>query len=284
MLINCPSCRAEYEVDAEALPESGRRVRCAACSHVWLAYRSDAFERNVAVADDWSASVALPDPPVVEGRAIAASTAPPDGDHAPETARAMTVSEPETPPMTADAAEAAIVDEPSAEPAPRPAPRRAKRKPKPRPPFWTVRKIAVAAVLVLVAMFCGAIHFRNAIARLIPGTAIAYAAIGLPVNLRGVAIEKVVSRMLDDGGASLLVVEGELVNLTNERITLPRLRFAVRSDKGAELFSWTAPADRAAINPGERMTFRRRLASPPPEGSDILVRFVNRSDALTGLN
>ena len=45
----------------------------------------------------------------------------------------------------------------------------------------------------------------------------------------------------------------------------------------------------AALTPsgrwvGAALPFRSRLASPPPEGKAVLVRFVNRRDALAGLD
>ena len=36
------------------------------------------------------------------------------------------------------------------------------------------------------------------------------------------------------------------------------------------------------LNPGERAFFKSRLASPPPEGRNIDVRFFNRRDIAGG--
>jgi hypothetical protein len=36
------------------------------------------------------------------------------------------------------------------------------------------------------------------------------------------------------------------------------------------------------LNPGERAWFKSRLASPPPEGRNIDVRFFNRRDVAGG--
>jgi hypothetical protein len=33
---------------------------------------------------------------------------------------------------------------------------------------------------------------------------------------------------------------------------------------------------------GEAVSFHTRLASPPPDAHDVMVRFVNRYDILTG--
>ncbi|MWS31547.1 thioredoxin, partial [Escherichia coli] len=36
------------------------------------------------------------------------------------------------------------------------------------------------------------------------------------------------------------------------------------------------------LKPGERTTFKSRLASPPPEGRNIDIRFFNRRDLAAG--
>lgn len=35
MRIVCPSCQAQYEIDAQLLPEEGREVQCSACGNIW---------------------------------------------------------------------------------------------------------------------------------------------------------------------------------------------------------------------------------------------------------
>jgi predicted Zn finger-like uncharacterized protein len=39
MRLVCPNCDAKYEVPDEAIPESGRDVQCANCSHAWFQMR-----------------------------------------------------------------------------------------------------------------------------------------------------------------------------------------------------------------------------------------------------
>jgi hypothetical protein len=63
---------------------------------------------------------------------------------------------------------------------------------------------------------------------------------------------------------------------------VPRLRFAVRDEAGHEVYAWTALPNRGALGPGETLPFRSRLALPPPEAHDVLVRFFNRRDMVAG--
>ncbi len=63
---------------------------------------------------------------------------------------------------------------------------------------------------------------------------------------------------------------------------MPHLRFAVRNAARQEIYSWTAVPSRLTLPAGEAVAFHTRLASPPPDAHDVLVRFVNRYDILTG--
>ncbi len=64
---------------------------------------------------------------------------------------------------------------------------------------------------------------------------------------------------------------------------MPRIRFSVRNAAGQEIYSWTALPARNALAAGATMPFRSRLASPPPESHEVLVRFFNRRDLVAGI-
>ena len=114
-------------------------------------------------------------------------------------------------------------------------------------------------------------------------TASLYAAIGLGVNLRGLALADVTSETQTAEGVPVLLVQGRIVSAARRVVDVPRLRFAVRNGSGNEIYSWTAPPGRSLLAPGETLAFQSRLASPPPETRDVLVRFFNRRDLGIGI-
>ncbi|MEA2144159.1 MAG: hypothetical protein QOI64_2589 [Solirubrobacteraceae bacterium] len=165
----------------------------------------------------------------------------------------------------------------------RTAPTRRIRRPPPRPKSrWPVPGWATAIVL-LIALNIGLIAWRVDIVRLLPQTAAVYAAIGLEVNLRGLAFTELVTRKETQDGTPMLVVEGIIKSNSRQPTNVPRLRFAVRNANGHEIYSWTAQPARNTIAPGASMPFRSRLASPPPEAQAVLVRFFNRRDVVAGV-
>ena len=136
---------------------------------------------------------------------------------------------------------------------------------------------AAMGALVLALMI-----WRADVVRLLPQTATFYRMVGLEVNLRGLAFKdiKITNETVD--GKPVLVIEGVIVGETRKPVELPRLRFSVRDAQGAEIYAWNAVLEQPVLKPGERAYFKSRLASPPPEGRNIDVRFFNKRDLAGG--
>jgi len=79
----------------------------------------------------------------------------------------------------------------------------------------------------------------------------------------------------------ILVVQGNIVHRGHRIVDVSRLKFVVRNSAKEEIYSWTAVPPRPSLPGGEAVGFRSRLASPPPYGRDVLVRFVTRHDIIT---
>jgi hypothetical protein len=137
-----------------------------------------------------------------------------------------------------------------------------------------------ALILVLFGFNVALIGARSEVVRFMPQTASLFAAIGLPVNLRQLTFENVKISKEENDGVSVLVVEGSIVSGASKAVEVPRLRFAVRNVSGQEIYSWTAPPSRSVLDPGETLPFRSRLASPPADASDVVVRFFPARDTV----
>jgi hypothetical protein len=139
------------------------------------------------------------------------------------------------------------------------------------------------AILALVAIYAALIAWRTDVVRFAPQTAPLYAAIGLPVNLRGLVFSNVTTEIDTSDGVPVMVVTGTIASAARRVVEVPRLRFAIRNDNGHEIYTWTTPPPKNALAPGAALAFRSRLASPPHEAREVLVRFFNRRDRVAGL-
>lgn len=269
MLLSCPSCETSFRVAPEALGAAGRMVRCARCHTSWFA----------APAEEEVCEPALAEAPAFGTAAISrGEIAVPTSD---ESTWEDAPAESEAPPITpadlgdGDRSAPAAVDEVS-EPQERPARRPLPVRPSPRKSQR--HSLAVAACAAIAAFAILAVTARAVVVRAMPSLNGFYAAIGMPVNLRGLEFRGVRTASELQDGIAVLVIEGDVVNIAKRAVEVPRLRLAVLGNGGQELYSWTTLLPRSTLAEDEKVSFRSRLASPPPDGKEVLVRFLTRND------
>jgi hypothetical protein len=152
--------------------------------------------------------------------------------------------------------------------------------------WWspTVQRIAATAALVTVSTALMALSilslmtWRTDVVRWLPQTAALYSAIGLPVNLRGLVFADIKTETGTRDGMEILVVHGTVVSTSAGPVEVPRLRFAIRTHAGEEIYTWTTLPPTNVLAAGEAAPFRSQLDAPPPGGDQVLVRFINNYD------
>jgi predicted Zn finger-like uncharacterized protein len=276
MHIICPHCTTSYAIDLSTLGVAGRTVRCSRCREVWLARPQDvrmthAFVPSMADGDPAWNSAPLPRSEAAAGIAVQQG-APPMVD-SPSISADLPESE------TGSEPDAQAVEQDAAAQAPR-----ARRVRRPRTAFsLKLPKVGLGTVCAgMAALVMALVIWRADMVRLLPQTAGFYKLVGLEVNLRGLAFRDVKVSSETAEGKPVLVIEGVIIGEARKPVELPRLRFSVRDSQGAEIYAWNAVLEQPVLNPGEKAWFKSRLASPPPEGRAIDVRFFNKRDIAAG--
>jgi hypothetical protein len=137
-----------------------------------------------------------------------------------------------------------------------------------------------AALIVLIATIgWGSVQYRQAIASLWPRSASLYAAVGLPVNVRGIQLTNIAYQQEYQNGQPVLSVTGKVVNISNRELPVPEIRVVLLDDAKHELYHWNFDAGIPTLKPGGESTFVTRLSSPPPEARNLNVRFAESGDA-----
>jgi hypothetical protein len=145
------------------------------------------------------------------------------------------------------------------------------------PPRRPRGKVLLAALIIL-GVAATALAARAPITRAAPAAARVYAAIGLPVNLRGVSFEDVKTSLVNGEGGRVLTIEGALVNLRDGKTEAADMRIALRDAASHEIYAWTAHAPKAVLAPREQAPFRLRLAAPPIGATEVMVRFATSAE------
>jgi predicted Zn finger-like uncharacterized protein len=258
MLIVCPSCASEYTIDPARVGADGRAVRCAACRTKWFVEPQGPPESG-------------------EGPDAPGGTMPEDA--------------PATQPLPALAEDAPLSVEARTGRGPDPelAGRRRRRSPRERSPaprrpllrtlsapLRLARSLPAGLLVTTLALGAAttALAARAQVVRALPDTAVIYAGIGLPVNLRGLELRNVRSELLTQGPDVFLVVEGSIAGVAAGPVPVPDLEIAVRDGAAQPLYTWTHEPPLRRMDPGESMRFRARLAAPPAESREVFVRFA----------
>jgi predicted Zn finger-like uncharacterized protein len=297
MRIVCPHCTTSYAIDLSTLGAAGRTVRCSRCKEVWLARPEDAvaaaaLEPAMAEAGGQAGS----DDAATAGDALARDES--EGQETPVVDSPSISSDwpgqagGEGPPRAGGTDWLSMArhdgqDNEAGRPQRRSGPGRflgpaalfgaRGRFFGGKPVVSLPTACAAMGALVLALMI-----WRVDVVRLLPQTAGFYRMVGLDVNLRGLVFKDVKIGSETVEGKPVLVIEGVIVGETGKPVELPRLRFSVRDAQGAEIYAWNAVLEQAVLKPGEKAWFKSRLASPPPEGRNIDVRFFSRRDIAGG--
>jgi hypothetical protein len=138
---------------------------------------------------------------------------------------------------------------------------------------------SVLALLVIVVIG-GAVIARETVLTVFPQTERFYAMIGLteaPVGT-GLELRKVSwKRERTDGGVSVLLIEGEVANVSQKVQQVPKIRGAILGQDKRELSIWTFPPPEPKLLPGEAVRFKTEVRNPPEEGRELSMNFVRES-------
>jgi predicted Zn finger-like uncharacterized protein len=282
MHIICPHCSTSYAIDLATLGATGRSVRCSRCKEVWQAWPEQVVgapamaaagkaDAEQDAAAEWEAMAAEEDggeqdTPVVDSPSISGDWVDPaagDGRFGGSAAD-----------WIREDGQDAVAE----------APRRLSLRNFFNPGALLRGSFAVlpTACAAMGALVLALVIWRVDVVRLLPQTATFYRMVGLEVNLRGLMFKDVKITTETVGGKPVLVIEGSITGEATKPVELPRLRFSVRDAQGAEIYAWNTVLEQPVLKPGEQAWFKSRLASPPPEGRNIDIRFFSKRDIAGG--
>lgn len=262
MIVTCPLCATRFLIDPRALGAAGRSVRCTQCNHVWMQLP----------AEDAPRRVDLPLPGLDRPRAASPASGP---SRSVAAAPARPLPPPPTlppPPAFAAVAETAVLAE--------------DEKPLPAPPSLPPRRPepAYAAApsvneddavvrgsnrpLVIVAVVAAVLallwYGRDFLMDRVPALEGAYAAVGLgPGDPRNdLEVRGLTSNRKEVDGRPLLVIDGEVANVSNVTRRVPPLRITLEDSARHAIKSWVVVVTDGRLPPGGAAPFHTSVTDP----------------------
>ncbi|MEP0519018.1 MAG: zinc-ribbon domain-containing protein [Hyphomicrobiales bacterium] len=290
MKIACPNCSTKYSLKEQALGDSGRKMKCAKCEHVWLALPPQEAEPNVPAQETFTAAQVSDEDTVPDNwdeKQWDQDLAWEDAEDAKKVSAAQNAS-------SEAASHYETADEAKEKRHLRHILNRAVAATKSatdsilRALLWLKglnwkEQVAVVSGLLMPLVLVGGIYVsRDRLVSQFPDLASLYDAVGIHVNLQGLTFEDVRTVRRPENGVAVLVVEGAIRNITNETMQIPQLHF-ILSGRNREVYSWQDNTASDQLPSGERIEFRTVLASPPDVADQLHVRFFNKNSRLNNL-
>lgn len=243
MILTCPSCATRYYADDASIGPNGRTVRCAACSKTWFAEPQASMESltgGYGYADDR--------PPLTRERVERLRRAAQQVTQGPAPSAAARFRAQQAERQRKERVRAAVL-------------------------AWGATGAAVAATTTT------AVAFRQDVATVWPETASAFAMIGLDVNVYGLDFAGLQVERSFDGPTPVLIVRGEVTNISRDDKAVPAVRLALRDDSGAEVYHWIVSLGDSVAPAGGTLPFEARLENPPTDAADLELAFASASES-----
>ncbi|MEL7201548.1 MAG: DUF3426 domain-containing protein [Pseudomonadota bacterium] len=119
----------------------------------------------------------------------------------------------------------------------------------------------------------GGYHYRDDIMRQFPGTAKAYARLGIDAKPFGLSLENISHKVALSTGGPVLMIQGELHNDGQKLIATPLLQAEALDARGRLLASWTFAPEQSSVPSRSFAAFATR--NPAPEGvTEVILSFA----------
>jgi predicted Zn finger-like uncharacterized protein len=133
----------------------------------------------------------------------------------------------------------------------------------------------IAFLIIVVSAFIAGIAARDQVVAAWPPAARFFAMVGLPATPPGLGLElrKVMPSRGVENGVAMLIIEGEVANISQVAHEVPKLKVVLRDRDGNELQSWSFPVAEARLPPGASVPFRTSIPQPSAAATGVVVTF-----------
>ncbi len=126
-------------------------------------------------------------------------------------------------------------------------------------------------VLIMALLAYGGTSYSEQIVRFWPQSATLYGLFGKEVNTMGIDIRNYSYHYEIQDGTTVLVIEGEVVNLTDEPKLLPLFQVSLRDAGQRPILDWVFQTDLRELEPHQASPFVTHTDNPPERAHDIWI-------------
>ena len=302
MLITCPDCGAQYDVDEKIIPDWGKKMRCAKCNKVWLAEKKNkGSEFENPKSDFGDEEIESVGDEVVETPSVAVDELKPEetlvDDVVEEKPEIVADEEPKIVPDVAEVVVGAVVEENDdmKDVMSRLSSQTEEifKKDKERPikdklVESAARKLGLrkkttryAFLAVFVTIFClFMVKARYDVVKVAPFMKGVYDAMGMKSVIPGEGLEffNITRREYEEDYVGKLEIKGFIVNNTENKIDVPDIRVELLDKDTNLLQSVDSYPNLRSLHPEDRMGFAVVIDKPSNLTKYVMVTFVQEEN------
>tara|TARA_B100000674_G_scaffold470903_1_gene459161 strand:- start:198 stop:1004 length:807 start_codon:yes stop_codon:yes gene_type:complete len=266
MILSCPQCNANFNLDDAVLGTEGRRVKCSKCGHRWHAL-PDVILDNPSTQLDPNTSPNVRQEKEADGADPFADVA-----HGPDDTKGG-ISADQTTTSSSDEPFSAYADsqdglEDNLKKS------EGEQSVKATKPIFRIIKWIM--LISLIATILLGIIFRTDLAKIYPPIKRVFQLIDIPVKPfgYGLKLSNTVSTPRQEGEDIVIALSGEIENTLADTIDVPPLKGDFYDSKGAIIFTHHFKAAFPEILPGEKVKYQTEIKNPPSESVRIEITFT----------
>ena len=147
--------------------------------------------------------------------------------------------------------------------------------------FWNVMLIWFIPLVFISALAAAAYFYRQNIVDRLPESASLYKAFGIEVSAPGLTLTPPVTHYVQLDGKPVLIVEGEVRNISSEALTVPLVTLTLHNSSGQQVAEWNVELETARLEAGAAAPYLTQYPAPPLDADELRSRFANELEGMS---
>ncbi|MEE2932496.1 MAG: zinc-ribbon domain-containing protein [Pseudomonadota bacterium] len=266
MILSCPQCNANFNLDDAVLGTEGRKVKCSKCGHRWHAIPDIVLEEPSTQPDKDTPPDAQQEEEINDADPFADLADGPNDTNESISGDQTTASDSDEPFSAYAGSQDGLANnfEESAG-----------RQSAKKGIFRIIKGIVLISLIVIILL---GISFRADLAKIYPPIERIFELINIPVKPLGYGLKlsNTDSKLRQEGDDSVMAISGEIENTLADTIDLPPLKSEFYDPMGTIIFTHHFKAPLPEILPGEKVKYKTEIKNPPSESVRIEITFTRK--------
>ena len=266
MILSCPQCNANFNLDDAVLGTKGRKVKCSKCGHRWHAIPDVVLDKPSTQLDKDTPPDARQEEEINDADPFADLADGPNDTNESISGDQTTASHSDEPFSAYAGSQDGLANNLEESAGGQSAKKRI---------FRIIMGIVLISLIVIILL---GISFRADLARIYPPIERVFELINIQVKPLGYGLKlsNTDSKIRQESDDSVMAISGEIENTLADTIDVPPLKGEFYDSNGIIIFTHHFKGPLPKILPGEKVKYQTEIKNPPSESVRIEITFTKK--------